>query len=906
MAFVVSGKLYAQNPNCIVFVTPMDTTICPGDSVFIQATANLLGAGQSFNFNAATLPAGWATTGTTQFSAPCGPSPNNTPYYWASTAAAGTYPGITTAGFDITCGGVVIFDMIYSVQGGTTPCEGPDQYNEGVSLQYSLDNGITWVDIIYYAPNGTTLPSNPGTTTPGVNGVTPYTSWSTFTVPIPPAALSTNTMFRWTQLSTSGSCCDNWGLENIIVNATAAPCGTSTVINWSTGLADTTSFWITPSADTSFYAVIYDTMGVQQCVSDTVNINFYDGNFSFNLPPSANVYCPSASTTVGINSIVGASLPVTYSWSTGSTSASAILTGAGITPDAIMYYVDVTDYCGYVQSDSIVLNVNQTLSINNIIMNPQMNCLPNGSATAIVQGNQGPITYNWTNASGAQVSATSSVTSVASGWYYVSVTDNVCTTNDSVFITQILIDNITYNLQDTVTTNCPNGTQVANISSLANASAPVSFNWTTGPNGTGTTISTLTYANLQGNGVAPDFITYYMTFTDACGYTRSDSVVLKVTNINNLNFNLPDSLFKYCPGDSVLAQITGLTGAQAPTTYSWSNGSTLNNSWLNSTGLNNEVIPYTVTATDACGFTKTKTVNFVINKLLNIDNVSSTPASSCTPSGEVVATISGNTGTALFQWEDSLNYITAGAGDSIASSSWNNIGSGWYYFTVTDDVCSDLDSIEVGMTEPPIASFTASAIDGCAGVEITFTNTSQNTATYDWDFGNGNTATVSTMAPQTQQFFTSSVVTLTATTSGPSPCSSTTTQNIDIVVCGCTDPNAINYDPTAVVSAGNCIYPIPVIQDPNVFTPNGDGFNDLFFFETTYTVKFELTITNRWGNVMYDKTLDLTLPIANQGWDGKTPNGSEAGTGTYFYKYVATGINGDQVSGKGFLELLRN
>ncbi len=910
---IIGGNLNAQSANCFVFINPMDTTICPGDSVFIQATANLLDSNQFFDFNTGTLPTGWSTTGSTFFTAPCGPSPTNTPYYWASTASAGTYPGITTAAFDVTCGGVIIFNMVYSIQGGSTPCEGPDQYNEGVSLQYSLNGGLTWIDIIYYAPNGTTLPANPGVTTPGISGVTPFTSWNTFTVPIPFGALSTSTMFRWTQLSTSGSCCDNWGLENIIINSSGGTCGTETVVNWSTGLTDTLSFWITPTSDTTLWAIVYDTLGIQQCVSDTVQINLFDGNFSFNLPPTANVFCPSASTLVGINSVVGASLPVSYSWTLPpatlpiSTGASATLTGQGVTPDQIWYYVDVTDNCGYIQTDSIMLNVNQTLSISNILMNPQMNCLPNGTATAIVQGNQGPITYNWTNASGGQVSATSSVTNAASGWYYISVTDNVCTTSDSIFITQVLIDNITYNLQDTVTTNCPNGTVVANVSSLANASFPVTFNWTTGPNATGTTISTLSFANLQGNGVAPSFIPYYMTFTDACGYTRSDTVILKVTNINNLNFNLPDTLFKYCPGDSALAQITGLTGAQAPTTYLWSNGSTLNNSWLTSTGQSpTENITYSVTATDACGFTKTKSVVLSIEKLLNITSVTSTPASSCNPTGEVVATVAGNTGTAIFQWEDSLNYITAGAGDSIASSSWNNIGSGWYYFTVTDDVCSDLDSIEVSMLNPPIASFTASAIDGCAGVEITFNNTSQNTATYVWDFGNGNTVNVPNTAPQTQQFFTSSVVTLTATTAGPAPCSSTATTNISIVVCGCTDPNAINYDPNAVVQGGTCIYPIPVVEDPNVFTPNGDGQNDLFFFETTYTVEFELTITNRWGNVMYDKTLDLTQPIGNQGWDGKTPGGAEAETGTYFYKYTAKGVNGDEVSGKGFLQLLRD
>jgi hypothetical protein len=38
-------------------------------------------------------------------------------------------------------------------------------------------------------------------------------------------------------------------------------------------------------------------------------------------------------------------------------------------------------------------------------------------------------------------------------------------------------------------------------------------------------------------------------------------------------------------------------------------------------------------------------------------------------------------------------------------------------------------------------------------------------------------------------------------------------------------------------------------------------------------------------------------------WDGRT-NGIPAGEGTYFYKYVVTGINNDTLEGHGFLQLI--
>lgn len=57
---------------------------------------------------------------------------------------------------------------------------------------------------------------------------------------------------------------------------------------------------------------------------------------------------------------------------------------------------------------------------------------------------------------------------------------------------------------------------------------------------------------------------------------------------------------------------------------------------------------------------------------------------------------------------------------------------------------------------------------------------------------------------------------------------------------------------------------------------------------------------------MYNQTLDLTTGIPQVGWDGKSPNGSDAEEGSYFYKYVATGINGDKVEGHGFIQLVRD
>lgn len=67
---------------------------------------------------------------------------------------------------------------------------------------------------------------------------------------------------------------------------------------------------------------------------------------------------------------------------------------------------------------------------------------------------------------------------------------------------------------------------------------------------------------------------------------------------------------------------------------------------------------------------------------------------------------------------------------------------------------------------------------------------------------------------------------------------------------------------------------------PNVFTPNEDGVNDVFFITSTNLKDFDLVIVNRWGEVVF-KTDD-----PNQGWDG-TSNGKKCTEGVYFYTLKA-------------------
>ena len=77
---------------------------------------------------------------------------------------------------------------------------------------------------------------------------------------------------------------------------------------------------------------------------------------------------------------------------------------------------------------------------------------------------------------------------------------------------------------------------------------------------------------------------------------------------------------------------------------------------------------------------------------------------------------------------------------------------------------------------------------------------------------------------------------------------------------------------------------------PNAFSPNRDGINDQldFFFESDFNFSGQLHILDRWGNLLFEQTVDqANSPVS---WDGFF-RGKPLGTGVYVWAY-------EYVSGK--------
>lgn len=171
------------------------------------------------------------------------------------------------------------------------------------------------------------------------------------------------------------------------------------------------------------------------------------------------------------------------------------------------------------------------------------------------------------------------------------------------------------------------------------------------------------------------------------------------------------------------------------------------------------------------------------------------------------------------------------------------------------------------------AEFTANPSTGKAPLKVEFTNSSNNGKTYHWDLGD-----------QTELTTKNAIHVYSTEGQGA-------TYDVVLIVTnsfGCKDTASIRI----------VVNPFSEIIIPNVFTPNGDGVNDLFTLKSIGLNFVSAEVYDRWGLKMYEWT------AVSGGWDGKT-KGDDAPDGTYFYIIVARGVDGQEYKLKGPFTLLR-
>jgi gliding motility-associated-like protein len=540
-----------------------------------------------------------------------------------------------------------------------------------------------------------------------------------------------------------------------------------------------------------------------------------------------NVACFGANTGIISIGIKGGTPSYTYSWSSGGGSTA---TETGLS--AGTYTITTTDAYGCIQTTTAsVWQPPSPLTDNSVLTN--VNCYGNstGSAAVVASGGAPGYTYLW-NPGGQTVP---SVSNLSAGSYNVIITDSAgCSVTSSISITQpaeittnLIIDNAT----------CLNDNGA--ISVMVNGgTSPYSYRWSPG-GATNAAISGLSSGS------------YKVTLTDANGCIDTTTGNIGLDNNLTVNVSGSDSL---CKGQSDTLIASGATN------YLWSVGST-NSSII--------VSPSATTNYWVIGTTGVCKDSVLHSVAIYMPLFAYMPLHDSTCPGKPVTlkvNVGGGKPTYSYAWNNGISSDSPGPITVYPTSSIT------YIVTVTDECdYKATDSVHIKVFPVGNASFIVTPSSVSAEQPVTFTNTSQNTTSYYWNFGDGSSSTDGAPTHEYANTGTYQVV-LTAFNS-----------------YGCAD------------TATEDVYVTPEIIFPNVFTPNSDGKNDILYFTIGGATCFHCNIYNRWGQLVCE------LNDADSGWDGKIrQTGEPASDGTYYYVINYCDYKNVPHNLDGYVQLIRS
>ncbi|MCC6371277.1 MAG: gliding motility-associated C-terminal domain-containing protein [Bacteroidia bacterium] len=505
--------------------------------------------------------------------------------------------------------------------------------------------------------------------------------------------------------------------------------------------------------------------------------------------------------------------------------------------------------------------------------------LPPGASTVTPSGNLNVASSYTVNVPGTWTVITKDNTSFCETRVPVSILSNTFGPSiDTLIVPQTVLD-----------CNTPSVTLEA-ISETPNTSYVWSYPAVPGNQPT----STITVNTRTGSATATLVANYTLTLTDNNNTCKTTTVVSILQNIFPPKATINNGVVPAitCKTNTVVLtnnSSTGiLPGSQFPVSlpvvgYLWQGPSPQTPEQMSSTYLAATVGNYTLTALDLNNGCKSSTVIAVNDDRINPSvNVPSAPANFTLDCGATSVSIqplvSGATANYNYSWLVPSGAATSGLTKQVLVTN----KTGVYRVLVTNTVNGCASSGEVKVVNGILkGGFKPSTESGYAPLEVVFTNTSASSIdnsniTTVWHFGNG-TYTVTKSADLTAQ--------------------------TNYLQSG-------TYTVTAFISKGECattqskiiMVEIPSkLEIPNVFTPNGDNVNDVFFLHANNLDQINMLIYDRWGHKIYE----LESNTGNILWDGKNQYGKEVPEGTYFYILKATGKDGNAFNTKGNISLFR-
>lgn len=418
------------------------------------------------------------------------------------------------------------------------------------------------------------------------------------------------------------------------------------------------------------------------------------------------------------------------------------------------------------------------------------------------------------------------------------------------------------------TTICQNGTATLIANAFGNTGDVITYTWGHVTDNLSTVV------------VNPTETTTYTVIAENQDGCTSDLLEVTVNVLPPLSVTVTPDWQSICPGEEATINSTATGGNGGPYTFEWrdDNGNVVgNNSQLIISP--NITTEYTLTVSDGCETTPVSATTIVEFDELPPVLFSVTDPAICTPA---VFELINDTDPDLYS--EAYWYISNGMTFANQDTIYPEIKTPGVYdvqmVIVTPNGCIDSASINymLQVYPEPEARFTYTPHPTTIlNTEVRFQNGTTGADSYVWTFEDGHPS-YSTFTNPTSTFPEGVVGNYDVTL-------------IAISEYGCTDTLTKNIR----------VLPEVLLFAPNTFTPDGDGFNEVWKLHLSgidiYDVKLE--VFNRWGEQVFE-SYDLEY-----GWDG-TYNGHVLPEGTYVWKLQAgDAITDERHEWNGFVTILK-
>jgi gliding motility-associated-like protein len=741
----------------------------------------------------------------------------------------------------------------------------------------SAANGTATVTVTGSAsPFAITWNSSPAQSGPTASGLAAGSYTATITNALGCASTQTVTVPQQgstvavTASAAAASICNSESTQ-LSVSATG---GTLTTYTWTPGNLSGLTVTVTPTVTTTYTVSGNDQYGCSYSKNVTVNVNPLPAAVTV---AAVSVCAGNAATLVVQNPVAGE----TYNWYSTASGGSAAGSGTSFQTPILnsnaTYYVEAVSGAGCVQP---------TRNPATVTVNPTP-ATPAASGVAICPGAQATLniltpipgeTYSW-------YAAASGGTPVATGTSYQTAALTATTTYyfDAASASGCIS---TARGSVTVTVNpapaipaATGATICAGTTSSLSVQSPVAgevYNWYSTASG-GSQIATGTVYITP---VLSSSTTYYVEAISASGCVQAARGTAVVT-VNPLPATPSGLAAPICTGALATLNVTAPVAGE---TYSWyavaAGGTTLGSGTTYQTPALNATTTYYLEAASGAGCISASRAAVTVT-------VNAAPAApslgalSVCPGAVATFTIPSPQAGAVYDWYAGASGGTIlNTGSSFQTPPVNTAVT--YYIAVTNSsgcVSAVRGTAPVTLLQPlpapvlSIAALTSSsvtfswnAVPGATGYEVsmdagaTFITPSSGAS--------GTTHTIGGLLPGAR-------VAIQVRALGASTC----------------ETSALSGPLSAIIPDKNLFV-------PNVFTPNGDGRNDVLYVFSNSIASMTFRIFNQWGNEVFVST------DAHKGWDG-TWQGQLQPVGVYVYVLRVRLYDGTELQKKGSISLVR-